>query len=178
MSEGELSSFSYARKLLENEGISSHDFSLARLRATAGQWHSAGEKVVLCHGCFDILHFGHLLHLAEAKELGTKLAVTITADAFVNKGVGRPAFSQDQRALMLLSLRLVDAVGIVENATAEPAIAAVRPSVYAKGTDYKDLLNDTRLLAEIDLVRQVGGREYFTRTTKYSSGSLLKWVAT
>ena len=28
-------------------------------------------KVVLCHGCFDIFHFGHLVYLTEAKKHAT-----------------------------------------------------------------------------------------------------------
>lgn len=176
MSAGTFAPSFVSRILADSDAIGSYDFSLSRLGTVADQWRSEAEKVVLCHGCFDILHFGHLLHLAEAREFGTKLAVTITADSFVNKGVGRPAFSQEQRGLMLLSLRIVDAVGIVDGATAEPAIAAVRPNIYAKGIDYRDQSSDVRLRAEIELVRQFGGREYFTSTEKYSSASLLKWV--
>lgn len=177
MSEGAISSTSIARDLVGSDVSGSNDLSLSQLGAQARGWHAAGESVVLCHGCFDILHFGHLLHLAEARDLGKRLAVTITADRYVNKGHGRPVFSEQQRAMMLLSLRFVDAVGIVECATAEPAIREVRPSVYVKGVDYQGEQGDPRLIAEVRLVRQFGGREHFTVSTKYSSTSLLKWVA-
>jgi glycerol-3-phosphate cytidylyltransferase-like family protein len=29
-------------------------------------------KIVLAHGCFDVLHYGHLLHLAEARSLAAR----------------------------------------------------------------------------------------------------------
>ena len=54
----------------------------------------AGRTVVLCHGVFDLLHMGHVRHLQQAKNNGDVLIVTITADAFVNKGPGKPALSE------------------------------------------------------------------------------------
>ena len=59
------------------------------------------EKIVLCHGVFDLLHFGHLEHFKEAKQKGDILIVSITPDRFVNKGPGRPAFNENLRALSL-----------------------------------------------------------------------------
>ena len=32
-----------------------------------------GKKVVLCHGVFDLLHYGHIEHLQEAKARIQKL---------------------------------------------------------------------------------------------------------
>ena len=43
-----------------------------KLRAT-------GKKVVLCHGVFDLVHPGHILHFEQAKEMGDILVVSITA---------------------------------------------------------------------------------------------------
>jgi cytidyltransferase-like protein len=51
-----------------------------------------GKTIVQCHGVFDLLHPGHVRHLKSAKKLGDVLVVSITADEFVNKGPGRPAF--------------------------------------------------------------------------------------
>ena len=57
-----------------------------------------GLQIAMCHGVFDLLHPGHLRHLARAKELADVLVVSITADRFVNKGPGRPAFTETLRA--------------------------------------------------------------------------------
>ena len=95
---------------------------LAELGETAAAFRAAGETVVLAHGTFDLLHIGHLRHLREAKRHGTRLFVTITADAFVNKGPGRPIFSEHMRAEMLGALEFVDAVGIILAGT-EPVAA-------------------------------------------------------
>ena len=48
--------------------------SLPRLRKNL-----CGKKIVQCHGAFDLVHIGHVLHFEEAKALGDVLVVTITA---------------------------------------------------------------------------------------------------
>ena len=68
------------------------------------------KKVVHCHGVFDLIHVGHIKHFKEAKKNGEFLAVSITADKFVNKGSGRPIFNQNLRAEFLSSISLIDAV--------------------------------------------------------------------
>ena len=41
------------------------------------------QKIIMCHGCFDFLHLGHIKHFEEAKRFGNILIVTVTADKFV-----------------------------------------------------------------------------------------------
>ena len=48
------------------------------------------ETVVMCHGTFDLVHPGHLRHLAFAKSRGNRLVVSLTADAHVTKANMRP----------------------------------------------------------------------------------------
>ena len=38
-----------------------------------------GKRVVLCHGVFDLVHPGHIIHFENAKEMGDILAVSITS---------------------------------------------------------------------------------------------------
>ncbi len=49
------------------------------------------EKVVLTYGTFDLLHFGHLLFLEQAKNLGDKLIIGLSTDEF-NKEKGKISF--------------------------------------------------------------------------------------
>ena len=99
-------------------------------------------KTVLCHGVFDVLHYGHLLHFHSAKKNIDKLIVSITPDKFVNKGPDRPFFNGDLRAKMIAELDIVDLVIINDTATAIEVIKKVKPSFYAKGSDYLDSKND------------------------------------
>src|SRR5438045_524220 len=104
---------------------------LTEIRKSAG-------KVVLAHGVFDLLHMGHVRHLEEARGLGSILVVSVTADRFVNKGPGRPVFSQILRAEMLAALAYVDWVIVSEAPTAEQVIDTIKPDVYVKGVEYSD----------------------------------------
>ena len=80
--------------------------SLEDLAATLERLRAAGKRVVHCHGVFDLLHIGHVRHFEQARKLGDVLVVTLTPDRFVNKGVGRPAFTETLRAEFLASLGL------------------------------------------------------------------------
>src|SRR5262245_63288502 len=101
-----------------------------------------GQVVVQAHGTFDLLHIGHVRHLQAARELGDVLVVTVTADRFVNKGPGRPAFTETLRAEMLASLQYVDLVAINPEPDAVGAIAAIKPDVYVKGQDNENAETD------------------------------------
>ena len=76
------------------------------------------------HGVFDLVHVGHIRPLEAARRHGDVLMVTVTADAFVNKGPGRPAFTDALRAEMLGALEYVDWVGINSSPDAMPVIRA------------------------------------------------------
>ena len=87
----------------------------------------ADLKIVHCHGCFDLLHIGHIRHLQAARAMGDLLVVTVTADAYVDKGEGRPAFSDALRAEALAALVCIVLVAISPWPTAVEAIRLLRP---------------------------------------------------
>ena len=149
--------------------------TLQELAYIAASERAAGKRVVLCHGVFDLLHMGHVRHLQQARSHGDRLIVTITADAFVNKGPGRPVFTGDLRAEMLSALACVDWVGINDAPDAVPAIQAIRPSVYAKGSDYADESADVsgKIRAERESVEAGGGHVVITHDITFSSSELL-----
>ena len=136
---------------------------------------SQGLTIAMCHGVFDLLHPGHLRHLAHAKELADILVVSITADQFVNKGPGRPAFTESLRAEALASLESVDFVITTPDSTALPAIAAIRPDIYVKGGDYIDEDADItgNIRRERELVENLGGRLVHTNEIVFSSSELI-----
>lgn len=133
-----------------------------------------GRTVVQCHGCFDLMHIGHIRHLQAARAMGDVLVVTVTADAHVDKGPGRPAFSQDMRAEALAALACVDFVAIAPWPTAVEAIRLLQPDLYVKGQAGKDPdRRSARLQGEIATVRALGGEVRFTQETVFSSTALL-----
>lgn len=151
---------------------------LDQAKAFAQMCRKNGRPITLCHGTFDLLHPGHLDHLRQAKEMGGPLVVSITSDAHVAKGPGRPLFNQDERATMLSALWMVDVVVINDAPNAVPIIVALIPSHYVKGPDYARYYTGPReqrhlpdytpeapadLIAEIKAVEDCGGVLVFTR---------------
>ncbi len=149
--------------------------TLEELTRLSAQDRIDGKRVVLCHGVFDLLHPGHIRHFEEARAQGDRLVVTVTADAFVNKGPGRPAFPEALRAETLATLMYVDYVAVSRFPTAVNAIEAVRPHVYVKGQDYAEASDDITggILTEEAAVAAYGGRVHFTHGITFSSSSLL-----
>lgn len=132
------------------------------------------DRVVLAHGCFDLLHLGHIRHLVEARKLGDRLVVSVTSDRFVNKGPGRPRFTEAERAEALSALACVDEVKINDSADAVLMIEHVRPAFYVKGIDYSEVKDDEALARESAAVAACGGEVVFTSTRKWSSTELLE----
>lgn len=134
-----------------------------------------GQKVVQCHGVFDLLHPGHIRHLKEAKSLGDKLVVTVTPDKFVNKGPGRPAFNEQLRVETLCALNCVDYVVLNDMPDAVTAIEKVKPDVYVKGKEYKDHGLDVtgKISAEVAAVEKHNGKVHYSDDIVFSSSSLL-----
>ena len=130
----------------------------------------ADLKIVHCHGCFDLMHIGHIRHLQAARAMGDLLVVTVTADAYVDKGEGRPAFADTLRAEALAALVCVDLVAISPWPTAVEAIRLLRPHYYVKGQAGED---PSRLQQEIATVRELGGDVRFTHEAVFSSTALL-----
>src|SRR3954452_16190562 len=104
--------------------------SLQRLLALREEARRAGRTVVHCHGCFDIVHPGHIHHLQLARTYGDLLIVTVSGDAHVNKGPSRPLIPEDLRAASLAALECVDLVFVNPDATAVELLARLKPDVY------------------------------------------------
>ena len=148
---------------------------LTRLRAISESLKQKNKRVVLCHGTFDLLHIGHIRHLKQAAKLGDTLIVTLTADKFVNKGPDRPIFNQALRAEHIAAIDIVDYVALVHDATAIPAIDAIKPDIYFKGSEYKNAQDD--LTGNIERERKAlqahGGCLEFSDGIVFSSSKLL-----
>ena len=136
---------------------------------------SKSKKVILCHGVFDLLHIGHIKYFKEAKSMGDVLVVSITPDRYVNKGPGRPAFTEKHRLEAIDALGVVDYAFINEWPTAIDTIKILKPDVYVKGPDYKDYKDDVtgNIQLEEKAVKSVGGEIAFTSDVIFSSSTLI-----
>ena len=110
-----------------------------QIAQTAEQWRTQGNQIVFTNGCFDILHYGHLHYLADARQCGDRLVVGLNATASVRrlKGEFRPINDELTRIFALAALEFVDAVVIFEEDTPLELIKTIRPDVLVKGGDWQ-----------------------------------------
>ncbi len=138
--------------------------------------HGRAPVVVQCHGCFDIVHPGHVRYLQFARSQGDVLIVSITADADISKGAQKPYVPQELRAESLAALSIVDYVTIDPNPTAVEILTALRPDVYVKGREYA-ASDDPRFIAERSVVESNGGRVVFSSgDVVFSSSKLVEMM--
>lgn len=112
------------------------------------------QKLVFTNGCFDVLHFGHVHYLLEARRLGDLLVIGLNSDASVRrlKGESRPINGEKERAFVLAAMEFVDFVVVFEEDTPEELIKVVKPDVLVKGGDYQ-----IENIVGADFVMQNGG---------------------
>jgi D-glycero-beta-D-manno-heptose 1-phosphate adenylyltransferase len=117
--------------------------------------HAAGKSLVFANGAFDLLHVGHVRYLEAARREGDWLAVAVNSDRSVAraKGAGRPVLPEAERAEIVAALACVDAVTVFDEDSPSALLAAIRPDVHAKGTDYTE-----QTVPERDVVASYGGR--------------------
>jgi len=97
----------------------------------------AGRKIVFAHGVFDLLHAGHVRHLAAARAEGDVLVVGMHSDAAAKKlkGDGRPLLTERARAVLVAALAAVDYVVVFDEADVMPIIREFQPDVLATGSN-------------------------------------------
>ena len=100
---------------------------------------------VLASGVFDLLHYGHIRFLEEAKRLGgpeARLIVVVASDDTVRKNKGRnPVIPESQRRALVESLRVVDgAILGFKDMDLESVLDRVKPDIVAVGHDQKEIM--------------------------------------
>jgi cytidyltransferase-like protein len=146
---------------------------LTDLATCVRTWQSAGQSVALCHGRFDPLHIGHILHFEEARMLADAVVVTVTSDRHARVKPGRPFLAENFRAISVASQRCVGAVALNHTPGAVPILQLVRPDIYVKGCDYAGS-SDLGFLEEAALAKDLGIRVCTTTSDKYSATALLQ----
>ena len=114
------------------------------------------RPVVFTNGVFDVVHRGHVVYLAQARQLGASLVVALNTDASarrLGKGPDRPLNNEHDRAAVIAALQSVSLVTWFEEDTPLELIGELRPAFLVKGGDY-----DMRKLAETALVESYGGQ--------------------
>ena len=105
------------------------------------------KKIVLVGGCFDIIHLGHIIFLEKAKNKGEELIVLLESDENIkkNKGSKRPINNQENRAILLTKLKMVDYVvnlpKIMNDDIYLQIVKDIKPTIIAVSQNDNNLVN-------------------------------------
>jgi len=144
------------------------------LKKEISRLKKSGKRVVFTNGCFDLLHYGHVMYLEKAKSLGDVLVVGLNSDASVRriKGSRRPLINQNDRARIIAALESVDFVVIFGSDTPLEAIKALKPDLLVKGSDWKN-----KGIVGAEFIKNYGGRVLTVKLADgRSTSSLIKTI--
>jgi len=133
------------------------------------------KRIVFTNGCFDLLHYGHIKYLEDAKKKGDILVVGINSDASVKriKGKMRPLVNEKDRLRQVAALESVDYVLLFKEDTPLKLIKVLTPDVLVKGADW-----DKNNIVGRDFVLSHGGCVCTIKFVKgYSTSNLIKKIA-
>ena len=132
--------------------------STEELKSIVGRLKNAGRRIGFTNGCFDILHAGHVLYLAKARQLVDVLIVGLNSDSSIKqiKGPNRPINNQNDRAIVLAALESVDYIAIFDEPTPIRLIKTITPDILFKGADWKG-----KTVVGADFVIENGGKVEF-----------------
>lgn len=145
------------------------------LKRAVSRLKAQGKKIVFTNGCFDLLHYGHIRYLEDAKRKGDILVVAINSDASLKriKGKKRPIIKERDRAGIIAGLESVDYVIIFHGDTPINVIKLLCPDILVKGSDWKK-----DQIVGSEFVTKYGGRVLNIRLSKgRSTTNLINKIA-
>lgn len=96
------------------------------------------KSIAFTNGCFDILHYGHIMLFQKAAEYCDILIVGLNSDTSIKmiKGSDRPVNKEDERSIILASLTMIDYVVLFSEPDPLKVIKIIKPDVLIKGGDW------------------------------------------
>src|SRR3989344_6949176 len=124
--------------------------SIDKVVKVAKKLKTQGKIIVLCGGCFDIIHLGHIKFLESAKKLGDYLFVLLESDESVKKlkGKDRPINNQRERAQVLTALSATDYIVLLPimktDKDYDKLITQIKPAFIAATQDDPNISHKER----------------------------------
>ena len=148
---------------------------LRKIKKLISYFKARRKKIVFTNGCFDLLHYGHVKYLQDAKKKGDVLVVGINSDSSAKKikGKKRPVVNEKDRLRLVAALESVDYVVLFKEDTPFKIIKFIKPDVLVKGADW----NKNNIVGK-DFMISYGGRVSTIKFVKgYSTSNLIKKIA-
>jgi D-glycero-beta-D-manno-heptose 1-phosphate adenylyltransferase len=111
--------------------------TLAQAEAYADHVRSAGQRLVVTDGVFDLLLPGHVRALQAARAQGDALLVLVHADRG-RQDADSLITPEQERAEVMASLAAVDAAVIVDPRTLDVVYRRLQPHLVVSGQDDSD----------------------------------------
>lgn len=129
--------------------------TLSSIKKIVERFKRQDKRVVFTNGCFDILHYGHVQYLEQARSMGDCLVLGLNSDRSVRmlKGRGRPFNNVHDRAGVLAGLSSVDYIIVFDDKTPLKLIEKIKPNILVKGSDWP-----VRAIVGAQEVKAWGGR--------------------
>ena len=144
--------------------------STTSLKRKVRRLKQAGKRIVFTNGCFDILHYGHIKYLQDAKNKGDYLVVAVNSDSSIKKikAKNRPVIAQSDRLKTVAALASVDFVVLFNQNSPLRLIKALKPDILIKGADWSK-----KKIIGADFVASYGGKVLTANLVKGRSTSVL-----
>jgi len=142
--------------------------SLSKLKRKISLLKFKGSRIVFTNGCFDILHYGHIKYLQDAKNKGDYLIVAVNSDSSIKKikGKNRPVIGQSDRLKTVAAISSVDFVVLFNEDNPLKLIKALKPDILIKGADWSK-----HKIIGADFVESYGGKVLTVNLVKGRSTS-------
>ena len=144
--------------------------SSAGLKRKVSRLKQNGKRIVFTNGCFDILHYGHVKYLQDARRKGDYLVVAVNSDSSIKKikAKNRPVIGQADRLKTVSALASVDFVVLFNEDNPLKVIKALKPDILIKGADWSK-----QKIIGADFVESYGGKVLTVNLVKGRSTSAL-----
>jgi D-beta-D-heptose 7-phosphate kinase/D-beta-D-heptose 1-phosphate adenosyltransferase len=129
--------------------------SLSILKRRIARLKHNGKRVVFTNGCFDILHYGHVKYLQDARAKGDCLVVAVNSDSSIKKikAKNRPVIAEADRLRVVAALGCVDYVVLFNQVDPLKLIKTLKPDILIKGADW-----NKKKIVGADFVESYGGK--------------------
>lgn len=131
--------------------------SLEEMARVSREAQARGNRRVLCHGKFEVMHPGHTRHLEWASRQGEILFVTLAEDSAEWKS----SVAVDARLESVAALSMVDYVAKVPSLDASHSVAVVKPDILVRGVEYRTFRRHFTEREKAELARY-GGQLLFS----------------
>ena len=138
---------------------------------TSRDWGKVSEGVC-CFGHFNAIHPGHIRYFRTARQHGTPLVVAVEGDAQLSHPNRRHVFPEEERALSVASLDLVDYVIVLDTGTLDDFVRYSRIPILVLGKEFEGARAGKARLA-ISSIQSHGGQVFYDAgETHYASAEL------